>query len=327
MMMRIILVLLLVPVQGFHPWTLPSVRPVLVALPQSSTSNTSIPNDAAERPSPTPWLLQRSSTAALSCMVTWAVIQHAGWSIVRASSAVGVVSALTMSPSFAAASLCGSFAGMSAQIATLHQTALLGLACGLVLYVWDANQFQIGKGGRLGTIAFLGNMMFHSVRHGGPGSVLMAIVNTLTTTTAYTAAASGLVSIASGRRNALLHQASKAVLFGSLLHRFVTNGASLERWGISAACMFCSSLVVKSATRWNGVVMAASVVGLLGSFTPWAAAIYLGAFIGMTGRENFYQSNFLEASLLSAMLFEFGFLHGFGGRLGFLAFLGVSFGL
>ena len=256
--------------------------------------------------------------------------------MVRSSSAVGVVAALLLSPPFAAASLCGSFAGMSAQIATIQQTALLGLACGLVLYVWDANQLQTGKGGRLGTIAFLGSMMLYSIRHGGPASVLTGIVRTLTPATAYTAAASSLVSIASGRPNVkgsrispFLHQASKAVLLGSLFKRLLAlhNGVIQPQWGISAACMFLASMVVKTATPWRGAVLATAAVGLLGSFTPYAAVLYLGAFIGMTGRANFRIHNFVEASLLSAVLFELGLLQGFGGRLGFLAFLGVSFGL
>lgn len=333
-MMRLILLMCLIPVQGFHQWKMHSVRPTLVALPQSSVSSFQNNNTTSALPVMTPSLIQRSSTVALSCMVTWATIKLTGWSIVRASSTVGVASALTMSPAFAAASFCGSFAGMSGHVSTLSQTAVLGLACGLVFYLWDVNKMQIGKGGRLGTIAFLGNMLFDFIRNGGPGSVLMAIMNTLSPVTAATVAASGAVSIASGRKtekgthmNSLLHQVSKAVLLGSLFHRLITNGVSLTKWSISAACIFLASLVVKNTTPWKGIVMAASIVGLLGSFTPWAAAIYLGAFIGMTGRESFYKRNLLQASLFSAVLLELGLFNGFGGRLGFLAFLGVNFGL
>jgi hypothetical protein len=258
-------------------------------------------------------------------MVTWATIQYTGWSIVRASSIVGMISALFLSPSFAAASLCGSFAGMSAHIVTSQQAAVLGLACGLVLYVWDAQQLQMGKGGRLGTIAFAGNMMYYSLRYGGPSPVLKAMVNTLTPVTASTAAAASLVSMASKRQ--LLHQAAKAILWSSLFHRLLICGVSLPQWALSSACIFVASFLVRTATPWKGVVLATSLVGFLGSFTPWAAAIYLGAFIGMTGRANFKLRSFLEATLLSSILLELGLLPGFGGRLGFLAFLGVSFGL
>jgi hypothetical protein len=260
-------------------------------------------------------------------MVTWATIQYTGWSIVRASSSVGMISALVLSPALAAASLCGSFAGMSAHIATAHQAAFLGLACGLVLYVFYSQQLQLGKGGRLGTIAFAGNMMYYSLRHGGPSPVLKALFNTLTPVTASTAAAASLVSIASKRQSQLLHQASKAILWSSLFHRLVVRGVSLPQWGLSSACIFVASFLVQTATPWKGVVLATSVVGFLGSFTPWAAAIYLGAFIGMTGRANFKLRNFLEATLLSSILLELKLLPGFGGRLGLLAFLGVSFGV
>ncbi len=214
---------------------------------------------------------------------------------------------------------------MSAHIVTSQQAAVLGLACGLVLYVWDAQQLQMGKGGRLGTIAFAGNMMYYSLRYGGPSPVLKAMVNTLTPVTASTAAAASLVSMASKRQ--LLHQAAKAILWSSLFHRLLICGVSLPQWALSSACIFVASFLVRTATPWKGVVLATSLVGFLGSFTPWAAAIYLGAFIGMTGRANFKLRSFLEATLLSSILLELGLLPGFGGRLGFLAFLGVSFGL
>lgn len=327
------LFLFLVPIHGFQQLSMvPSLRPTLVALPLSFDS--SVQADPSVRPT-SPLLLQSSATALLSCMATWAAIRYTGWSAVRASSAIGFVSSLIMSPTFAAASFCGSFAGMSGHIHASSQTAfLLGLACGAVLYIWNANGIQTGKGGRLGTIAFLGNVLFDSIRNGGPGGLIMGIQNTLTPVTAATAAVSGALSIVSrrlnkeGKRNlTLLHQVSKAVLLGSLLRRLLTNGVSLEKWSISAAYIFVSSVAVKWTTPRNGAIMAASLVGLLGSFTPWATAIYLGAFIGMTGREDFQISKLLQASLFSAVLHEFGLFHGFGGRLGFFAFLGVNFGL
>ncbi|GAX18992.1 hypothetical protein FisN_8Hh213 [Fistulifera solaris] len=329
-MMRFLLFLLLIPHgHGFRSsWKLPSPVPHVTPLAQSSISN--VPNSTSVQQTSSllqPVLLQRSSTAALSCMVTWATIQYTGWSIVRASSVVGMISALAMSPSFAAASLCGSFAGMSAHIATSQQAALLGLACGLVLYVWDAQQFQMGKGGRLGTIAYAGNLMYYSLRHGGPSPVVKALFHTLTPVTASTVAVASLVSFASKRPSQLLHQAAKAILWSSLFHRLLVRGVSLSQWGLSSACIFVASFLVRTATPWKGVVLATSLVGFLGSFTPWAAAVYLGAFIGMTGRANFKLRNLLEATLLSSILLELGLLPGFGGRLGFLAFLGVSFGL
>jgi hypothetical protein len=53
----------------------------------------------------------------------------------------------------------------------------------------------------------------------------------------------------------------------------------------------------------------------------------MGAFLGMTGLKNFSTANFLQSSLLSAVLLELGIFQGFGGKLGFLAFLGVNFGM
>ena len=91
----------------------------------------------------------------------------------------------------------------------------------------------------------------------------------------------------------------------------------------SARAIFIASVLVQEA---EGVILPVALLGLAGSFTPLAAPIYLGAFIGMTSK-TFSTFQFLQSSLFSATLLKLGILEGFGGKLGLIAFLGVLFGM
>ena len=90
------------------------------------------------------------------------------------------------------------------------------------------------------------------------------------------------------------------------------------------AATFASSILTwKSKFTIFPVALFGALPGFL---TPsLAPAVYLGGFIGMTGLANFRTIKFLRATALSAVLLKCGVLAGFGGRLGFLAYLGVNF--
>lgn len=77
-----------------------------------------------------------------------------------------------------------------------------------------------------------------------------------------------------------------------------------------------------------GGVLASAVVGLIGAWTfkPYAAAIYCGSFIGMACSQIFSNPLYLlGASLISAAIFilSLQLFVGFGGKLGFIAFIGT----
>ena len=74
-------------------------------------------------------LLFRSSFCALSSVTTWAMVQHAGLTIVQASALQGLAACCFLPKPYAMAWFCGSFAGMSAQPAALDEAALLAAAC------------------------------------------------------------------------------------------------------------------------------------------------------------------------------------------------------
>jgi hypothetical protein len=92
------------------------------------------------------------------------------------------------------------------------------------------------------------------------------------------------------------------------------------------------SMVLAAVTVQHsaGVVWPVALVGLLGSLllTPaLAASTYLGAFVGMTTLARFKFTNTVQACTLATLLLHLGVFDGFGGKLGFLSFLGVLFGM
>ena len=227
---------------------------------------------------------------------------------------------------------------MSGQITNFGQASILGALCGAVFYRFEQYKLQLGKGGRLGTIAFLSNLIYFVTAVASPQRFLVDVLNLVRPTTAVAAVAASSLAVQtagnkeSSRWQRIVHHASKATLLGVLLARLVSNSsttavATLTKFLGSVLTIFTASLVVKKTTPYKGVVMATSVVGLLGSFLPVVspAAVYLGAFLGMTGLASFGITSFAQASLLSAVLLELGLWNGFGGKLGFLSFLGVHF--
>lgn len=299
--------------------------------PSTSTQPdiTAVPTAASSLPSPAKARVQRltrSSALILACTLTKLLARHV--SIVQASSIVGLLGCATRSPAMAAAIFCGSFAGMSGQVTSLLGATGLGSLAAAVYYLWDANKIGVGKGGRLGTIAFLGSLLWHGLVQ-SPAKGFPVAQQTLEILG--WKAAGGLAAFGSA-----LHFARQSQAKRSLLKNFLTGGVlasiACSGWGVIPAkellltslSVYVSSLVVKES---DGVVLPVAAIGLLGSFTPHAAPIYLGAFIGMTGLSAFGTLDFAKASIFSATLLKLGLWNGFGGKLGMQAFLGVLFGM
>jgi len=296
-------------------------------------------------------LVERSkkSIAVLSATVATFLLKSSshsmggGMSAIQASSWVGLVAALTSTAPTAA--FCGSFAGMSAQISNLGQATVLGGLAAAVFYWWDARGIGVGKGGRLGTVAFLGNLLLCCGR-GGIVPLLQQTGQLLGPLTAFTMALSASTLQLTRRRAAPLttsvdettksnnnnnsrglvvaQNVSKAVLLAVAASRLFTSTTTAVADVLqSVVAMTVAAVTVQKS---NGVVLPVALVGLLGSLTPLAAPIYLGAFVGMTGLQDFKLSNTVQACTLSALLLHLGVLDGFGGKLGFLSFVGVLFG-
>jgi hypothetical protein len=307
---------------------------------------------------------------------------------------------------FCAASFCGSFAGMSAQTVTLGQASLLAFFTSVVYYIFERpnQKLQVGKGGRLGTIAFLANVFYYfAIRNGGSSShqfggsaaaasFFVDIVKLLRpSTTVAVVLAATVLNMARSRRirdqkqqqqqqqqqaisqegsggissstavekprsngvvaQMLLATVSKGAIITALLARCLlqttaTTGSgstttataatvtTLVALAKSTLAMFAASVTVQKCKPL--VVFPVALIGLMSATllgNSWAAPLYLGAFIGMTGLPQFTLSRqqpgikFLQASLLSALLLQLGLFAGFGGKLGFLAFVGVNFAL
>ena len=227
-----------------------------------------------------------------------------------------------------------------------------------IFYWWDQQAIGVGKGGRLGTIAFLGNLLYYSaVVRGGLGKLLgstleifcplTAVVLALsasalhfarTTPAAVAAAADKSHDYRSGESiypmtrdpNNLrrLAQASKMVILFAVAARLWTSSTvGITNTVVpSLLSMILAALTVQNSA---GVVLPVALVGLLGSIvTPaLATSVYLGAFVGMTKLARFGLTNTVQACTLATLLLHLGVVDGFGGKLGVLSFLGVLFGM
>jgi hypothetical protein len=275
--------------------------------------------------------------------------------IIQASSVTGLIACLLLpSPAAAAAAFCGSFAGMSGHVGTVAEAVPLGAACAAMYYIWDAYKIGLGKGGRLGTIALCANLVYYYcfTNHAGILAPLRdALVPTLRSVVGqhpWTIAAmlvSGSALYVSRRDTTtpvveqgtkpkntnLVHTVvkcvSKVALLGAVAARLCYSSSNVGAVDVArtATAVFGASMAVQKSP---GVVLPTSLVGLAGSLAgSLAAPIYMGAFLGMTALKNFTVINFLQSSLFAAMLFHLGIFDGFGGKLGFLSFLSVLFGI
>ena len=94
------------------------------------------------------------------------------------------------------------------------------------------------------------------------------------------------------------------------------------------------TVLLKDFLNLNSV-LSAGIVGFLGSFFPklnwknthmWPAAIYCGAFVGMTHTDLGYL-HLILAGLFSSLFYVFtqNWFNGIGGKLGTVAFMGVLY--
>lgn len=300
--------------------------------------------------------IQRSLIVAVSCIVTLWLRTQFDVTVIQASSITGIAASLVLpSPAMVAAAFCGSFAGMSGHISSLvPNAAILGGLASIMYYVWDAKKICLGVGGRLGTIAFCANLVYYAFMRNGINAAQRLAVQTVQTLTPSTASvvivwglvlhlsrkSSGTVVLqvqpsATGnliqRKNILIY-ASKFALMGAMAARLWTANHSAVVGAVdyarTATAIFVASIVAKQS---HGLVLPTSVIGLAGSLiagsSSLAAPIYLGSIMGMTSLQNFTIINFVQSSILAAMVFHLGLFDGFGGKLGFISVLGVLFGM
>ncbi len=282
------------------------------------------------RPNVERW--QRSISVTASCVLTWFLAALTQLSTVQASSIVGILGCY-LSPQPTAA-FCGSFAGMSGQLLNVQDSLMLGILSAGVMELFTKYQLGVGKGGRLGTIAYLGNLLFFlGTVQGNVLRIVNPILKALPAATVGLTLAGGAALQLVRRRqtetatstttaSTVLSNALKVAIMAVLL-RAVPLTPQLR---VSMASILASSLIVKASP---GVVLPVALVGLVGSFLlpAYATSIYLGAFVGMTKLANFSYPQFAQASVFSAVLLSAGVFDGFGGKLGWLSFLSVLFGM
>ena len=280
-------------------------------------------------------LVLRAATCALASVATWATVRRWGLTIVQASALQGLLGCILLQKPYALAYLCGTFAGMSAHPGAMDEAVLLALGTGAVLVAFDQRQWAVGRGGRLGLVAFLANVWYYALRKGPRAimGVVLQVMEQLRPATVVGVAGVGVVLAALRQRvsnhtkpqNAAVW-ATQTLLVGMLLQRLVATGVALTSlWPTFGATLASTLLVWKSPYTVSTV----TAVGLFSGFlTPaLAPAAYMGAFIGMSALPKFGTTKFLRASVLSTLLLQLGLLGGFGGRLGFLAYLGVNFAM
>jgi hypothetical protein len=285
-------------------------------------------------------LVGRSSLAALATVATWALVQYAGLTIVQASSLQGLLGCLVLPKPYSVAWFCGSFAGMSSQPLALDEASLLAACCSVVFYQFERHKLAVGRGGRLGLVAFLSNLVYAALRQ-GPRAWTTLAVTTLQQVRPVTAMSVGVLALAltgirrrsaraaaSAPGQAWLKGGVQATMLTLLVARLLTGhtAAVATTYATTALATFGASwLTFKSPYTVFPVAALGTLAGFLAP--SLAPAVYMGAFIGMTGLAQFEEYQFVKASAFAAVLLNLGLLGGFGGRLGFLAYVGVNFGL
>jgi hypothetical protein len=337
--------------------------------------------------------VQRSMMASLGCMVTWLLAntsRNTGSSllamippltIVQASCTTGLLSCLLFTtpfffrlPTYSVATFCGALAGMSgnvlqytastalsssasALVPLLFMSSSVGLAFGL----WDDRKWGVGKGGRLGTIAFGGNIfytlssfLYHKfLRYNGNAIKLFTLVPLKTqqiyaSMPIFTSLVLSTLLLRSSRQKSsssatdAQQQQSiyKALLFCTMAIPMFMNGSkgltsTITEYMATVVSIFIGSQLVHRNIGKYGPILPTSVVGMIGSILfagsgHWGITspkIFLGALMGLTTIPTFGVVSFLQSSFLSAVLFHLGILDGFGGKLGCLAYIGVLFGM
>ena len=322
---------------------------------------------------------QRALMASMGTIVTWMMVNSLSLTIVQASCTTGLLSCLLFTtrwntfPAYSVATFCGALAGMSGNVlqyappgtsttvaSSLLPLTLFSLSVGYAFGLWDDRKWGVGKGGRLGTMAFGGNFLFTVSTFVYQKFINRQVVPLFTlipsTTKQLFASMPVLTSLAlstwllrSSRdsnkpmttSDAKQQQyISKILLYCTLAIPMFMNGSKgivatvTEYIGTVVSIFLGSQLVHKNIGKY-GPILPTSVVGMIGSilfagsghFGITSPKIFLGALMGLTTIPTFGAFNFLQSSFLSAILFHLGILDGFGGKLGCLAYVGVLFGM
>lgn len=375
------LVCSLVLLSGIHSFQglpiSPSASPILVPRSPSSLSSTGPSNanfDSVSAKLPNGggsskvagqqinWnTVKRSSASSLASFITWLLIHYTSLSSVQASSLVGLMAGLLFQPPTSAAIFCGSFAGMSSHTANPFQALQLSILLGCV-YSTSEN-WQLGKGGRLGAIACLANLVYYGALHQGLQKFALSVLDIVKTFALVLApiwclnAASLNTEIKQNARNDVSLGTQPMVIPApggpSYFARYVNSARAVTKaliWGIlchnvlrphdlrkavftllkSSTVALLAAKKVHVGARWRGPVVAAGLLGLTCSLmvnSTLLPVVYMGSFIGMTGIKSFSHRQMIQAALFATILFQSGILPGFGGRLGVFAFIGVNWSM
>jgi hypothetical protein len=359
--------------------------PALTRVSSSSSSSYSSPKGALVE-----WTTDRSlrsMVASMGCIVTWMLTKHIpSYTIVHSCCTTGLLSCLLFTtpyfhmkqPSYSVAAFCGALAGMSGNILAhqvvvavgtktaataalaplLYYSACVGLAFG----IWDTQKIGLGKGGRLGTIAFGGNLLYtittclyqQLLLKKNSALKLLSLVpsktiNLYASMPILTTLALSTLLLQSSRANIITDNNSKSdkmtqqMIYKILLCSTIAipmilnrNVVSLVEYMTTVISIFIASQLVHTNISKFGPILPTSLVGMCGAVLltgttgGWygitSPKVFLGALMGLTTLPNFGVWNFLQSSVLSAFLFHLGLLDGFGGKLGSLAYVGVLFG-
>ena len=340
-----------------------------IAPPVKVTSTVTAP---AENPLAEPQRLARAQAAAIACLFTWFAANYTPLTIVQASSAAGLIACIltrNQNTPWAVAVFCGALTGMSGNLlpaASLSTKTMLDtpqllpivLLSSIISYIyalWDVKKWGVGIGGRLGTMAFVANLIYslgalvvRTVR-GGPGRFVLMPSSVQSLYTTLPVVSSLLASAAlfqwSRRRtiqaatkdqplSKILHTVAKlAVIWSINLPLLLNNKVRAVEYLGTVLSILIGNQIVHRTIPSLGPVLPPSLVGLLsaalcpgaGHFHITSPKLFMGALMGLTTLPNFGLLNFVQSSVLGASLFHMGLLDGFGGKLGSLAYVGVLF--
>ena len=268
--------------------------------------------------------LQRSMVASLGCLFTWLLANtklllplssSLPLTIVQASCTTGLLSCLLFTtpysfpfPAYSVATFCGALAGMSgnvlqytsnlSSVSFLLPIALMSLSVGYAFGLWDDRKWGVGKGGRLGTIAFGGNMLFTLstflyqtfLLRANSNNIPVKLFTLIPSTTQQMFASMPILtslalstvllrssreppssSVATAKDTQQQQLIYKALLYGTLAVPMFMNGGSqglvrkvTEYLGTVVSIFVGSQLVHKNIGKY-GPILPTSVVGMLGS--------------------------------------------------------------
>jgi len=250
-------------------------------------------------------LVNISLIALVATVITYALNNYLFLGPVLAASTVGLISAVSMRK-YSTVIYAGALAGMTSSMVTSTWWVIvfIGALTGIIFYFLKPH--FIGEGGKLGTAAFL-----------------------------------------------------SVILTGFFIHREIFDKVYLEDGLIGGSLLLTAlffgvigavatrlfAIRLKKGIHWHNqqynlhpTVFASAVIGLTGvvlAYFAWpndilsgSLIIFTGSFVGMSTKEIFPGKSLLPyvlAGLISALIFVFGqnYFDGFGGKIGFIAFLSV----